>query len=309
MTRNVSLRHLRCFIAVAEEGSFTSAAQRLFLTQSTLTATIRQFEEAIGVKMFDRTTRKVEMTQEALRFKSEAERLVAQFDCSISDLQAFSEGQKGHLKIGAAASVIDHFLANTIKEFRKSHPDITFSLRDVSAKLAEDLIMSGDIDFAITSRHKGINELCYAPLLEDAYGAICSKEHAFGSNDRPLNWSDLTPDGYLSLTWDTGIGAHLRNNLVDPNFFAKQGDEMSSTTSLHTMLASGPYYSVVPALVKSKTEYENFVFRRLVPNLTREICLITRPIRSISPSAKQFLDILRDVLCKNPMPDGVKPLS
>ena len=93
-------------LAVAETGSFTMAASRLFMTQSALTATIQQFEEAVGLKMFDRTTRRVAMTDHAERFIAEARKVVHSFDGAIGDLTALAQGERGHIRIGAAASVI-----------------------------------------------------------------------------------------------------------------------------------------------------------------------------------------------------------
>lgn len=86
----ISLRHLRSFLAVAETGSFTLASQKLFKTQSTLTATIKQLEALAEVQLFDRTTRRVELTNDALWFKEVASGILRDFDNAISDLQAIS---------------------------------------------------------------------------------------------------------------------------------------------------------------------------------------------------------------------------
>lgn len=306
MIKNVSLRHLRCFLAVAETGSFTNAAHRLSVTQSTLTATIRQLEEAVGVRMFDRTTRKVAMTQEAERFRPEAERLLKQFNSALSDLQAFSEGRQGHIRIAAASSVIEFFLTDAIKVFRQSYPLITFSIRDAGAELVERLVSGGEIDFAITSPHKGLDELSYTPLLEDCYGVVCHPDHPLARRKAPLRWTDLMAEGYVGFTADTGIGTFLREHANSPALFQGQGDEISSTTSLHLMLRAGPSYSVLPALSAHTQEFAPYVFHVLEPRLSRRICLITRPFRSLSPSARVFLSTLQDVIGRSPVADGVR---
>src|SRR6202012_2339814 len=113
-TRKISLRHLRCFVAVAETGSFTLAAGRLFQTQSALTATIQQLETSVGLRLFDRTTRRVEMTDDATRFKVVADKIIRDFDSAIGDLQAVAKSQRGHLRIAAAPSVMTHILAPTL---------------------------------------------------------------------------------------------------------------------------------------------------------------------------------------------------
>ena len=106
MDRRVSLRHLRCFLAVVETRSFTLAASRMFLSQSSLTAAIQQFEEAVGLKLFERTTRHVELTDAGRHFKAEAERVVHGFDASIRDLKAFGQGGRMHVHVASAPSVV-----------------------------------------------------------------------------------------------------------------------------------------------------------------------------------------------------------
>src|SRR4051812_9522073 len=122
MRANIKIRHLRCFVAVAETGSFTLAANRLFQTQTSLTATIKQLEEVAGLRLFDRTTRRVELTKDAIWFKTVAERVLLDFDNAISDLQAVSKGQRGHIKIAVAPSMMTHVLAPTLKSFRALYP-------------------------------------------------------------------------------------------------------------------------------------------------------------------------------------------
>jgi len=307
MSAPVTLRHLRCFVAVAETGSFTLAASRLFVTQSSLTATIQQFEEAVGVRLFDRSTRHVVMTQEAVRFKAEAERAIGQFDSAVSDLQAFSQGRQGHVRISAATSVVNHFLVDAIAEFRVAYPGITLSLHDANAALVEQLVAHGDIDFAIESRYKGYDELSYTPLFEDAYGAVFRRDHPLAQDRSPLEWDVLDPGSYIGFSANTGIGAYLRSHANKPAIFDAPHDEVSSTSSLYSMLRIGNRYSVLPALTASEGDASQFVFRELrSPSLSREVCLITRQLRALSVGSEHFLRFLRDTMRKKPIPPGVR---
>jgi DNA-binding transcriptional LysR family regulator len=306
MPRHVSLRHLRCFVAVAETGSFTLAASRLFLTQSSLTATIQQFEEAVGVRLFDRSTRHVFMTQEAVRFKAEAERILGQFDSAIGDLQAFSQGRQGHVRISAATSVVNHFLVDAIAEFRIAYPGITISLRDANAALVEQLVANGDVDFAIESRFKGYDELSYSPLFEDCYGVLCRRDHPLAKKSGPIDWDELDPASHIGFSANTGIGAYLRAHAGKPGFFDTPHDEISSTSTLYSMLRIGNRYAVVPALAASEGDASQYVFRELQsPSLSREVCLITRQLRALSSGSEHFLRFLRDTIRNKPIPPGV----
>ncbi len=310
MLRNVSLRHLRCFVAVANAGSFTVAASRLFMTQSSLTAAIQQFEGAVGVKLFDRNTRRIAMTQEAVRFKVEAERILSQFDGAISDLQALSQGRQGHVRIAAAASVIHHFLADAIHAFSIAYPNITISLRDAGAELVERMVANGDIDFAVTSRHKGYGDLIYTPLFVDHYGVVCRADHRYARGATPVRWANLDASDYVGFTADTGIGSFLREHSGNPALFDGVHNEISSTTSLLAVLRNGGRYSILPALAASMGDFSQFRFRELNgPKLAREVCLITRRLRSLSTTSEHLLRFIRQTIRDKPLPPGVRLLE
>ena len=308
MSRNVSIRHLRCFVEVARCGTFMAAAARLYMTQSSLTNVIQQFEDSVGVKLFDRSTRRVSMTDEAEHYLAEAEQLVKRFDASISDLKAFASVQRGHLRIAAAASVIDYYLYRVIEVFKRDFSEITISIRDAGAQRVEQMVAEGTIDFAVAAQHNGLEDLIYTPLLSDRYGIVVGEDDPLARRSDALTWSELDPDHYVGFSDDTGIGTFLAKQAR--GFRRREGklDEVSSTTSLFSLLKIPGRYSIVPALTVEHTGFARGLrFRPLkTPQLSREICLISRRLRSLSPSAEAFLSIFEQVLHDTPVPRHVR---
>lgn len=311
MGRNISLRHFRAFVAVANSGSFTVAAKELFLTQSALTATIQQFEDAIGFKLFDRSTRRVAMTPEAEHFKLQAEHILRQFNNAVTDLESFSQGRRGHIRIVAAASVTHYFLGQAIADLRRSHPEITVSLYDAASEQVERMVLQNEVDFALSSPHRLNDELVYTPLIEDRYGVICAREHRYAQINRTLNWSDLSAIDYIGFTSDTGIGAYMRQHTERPDLFSRNtGNEVSNTSSLAALLRWTNGYSVLPALAASRIIGSNLTFRTLnTPLLSRHIHLISRKLRTLSPSSKLLVDYMLRTLNETSVPDGVQVLK
>lgn len=308
----LSLRHLRCFLAVARQGSFTSAAAELFTTQSSLTATIQQFEQRVGLKLFDRTTRRVQLTPEGATFVAEAEALLRRFDSAIGDLAALAEGDRGQIRIAAAASVIHRFLARVIDEFRARYPGVSFVLRDGGSEQVERMLLGGEIDFAIASRHLGHEALDHVPVLTDRYGVVCAPGHPLARTTRRLRWSELPAAGHIRFTRDTGIGTFLREHVGHLPLFEGLGDEISSTSALFALLRSGRSYSVVPALAADSGNRgaSSLCFLELEgPVLSREICLITRRLRSLSPNARRLLESLLGAIAGSELPTGVRALT
>lgn len=310
MNRIMSLRHFRAFVAVANSGSFTVAARELFLTQSALTATIQQFEDAIGFRLFDRSTRRVAMTPEAQRFKSQAEHILRQFDSAVADLESFAQGQRGHVRIAAAASVTHYFLGKAIADLRVDYPDITVSLHDAASEQVERMVEQGEVDFAFASPHKRLDELVYTPLFEDRYGLVCRRDHPYAEGRRPLRWPDLAAAEYIGFTADTGIGAYLRQHAGRTDLFANGGNEVSNTSSLAAILKWTGGYSVLPALAAARITGPDLVFRSLTtPTLIRQVHLVTRKLRSLSPGSALLVDYMLRTLRESPVPNGVRVLT
>lgn len=296
--KKVSLRHLRCFAAVADTGSFTLAAARLFQTQSSLTATIQQFEEEIGLKLFDRTTRRVMLTEDAVHFKEVADRLLHDFDNAISDLISISKSQRGHVRVAAAPSMIVHVLTPALTLFRRTYPDITISVCDGGSDKIERAVLDGEADFGIASRLNDYAELDYTPILTDPFGVIFPNDHALACTNGPIRWADLSAYEYIALTTDTGIGAFLEAYPeLGLHEKAHPYDHASSTTSLFAMLSLGGKISVLPALAGLAGPLNKFHFRELCePTITREICLVTRRLRSFSANTQRILELLMETI-------------
>lgn len=310
MRHNVTLKQLRCFLAVAQTGSFTAAAARLCMTQSALTATIQQFEDAVGLRMFDRTTRRVNLTDHAARFLAESERVVNGFDSAVSDLQALAQGERGHIRICAASSVIAQFLMPVLPRFRETYPDITISLRNPAAQQTERLVLEGEVDFAVDSKYRGHEELDYTPLVADRYGVVFHRSSPLAEETGPVTWDALQWGKYVGFSADTGIGRFLREHAAHWPVLGGEHDEVESTTYLFAMLERGGYYSVLPALAYQRNEYPDLLFRELrSPDLSRELCVITRPLRSNSVSAQRLLAFVQGALESRVMPPGVSLLG
>lgn len=304
----ISLRHLRCFVAVADTGSFTLAAARLFHTQSSLTATIQQFEEVIGMKLFERTTRKVVLTEDAVRFKTVADRILRDFDNAIGDLHAIAKGHRGHVRIAAAPSMIVHILTPALAKFRKAYPEITVAVRDGSSGRVEREVLNGDVDFGIASKLNNYAELDYMPILTDPFGVIFPHDHPLAEGTGPVKWSDLASYEYIALTNDTGIGAFLE---AYPELGLAQKanpyDHTSSTNSLYAMLSLGGKISVLPTLAAQAGALKEFRFRELCePTITRQVCLITRHLRTFSTNTRHMLEFLLKSVQENENLTGVK---
>jgi LysR family transcriptional regulator, carnitine catabolism transcriptional activator len=310
MTINLTMRHLRCFVAVARSGSFTQAAKRLFVTQSSLTTSIQQFEQAVGLKLFDRTTRRVVLTAAGANFLPVAERQVQDFSAAIADVRAVADRQRGHISIAAAPSVAVSILSPVVKQFSLTYPNISITVADGSSASVERRVVSNEADFGITSRWSEDPELEFEPLLRDWFGVVCRRDHPLAKLKSKVTWKQLRAQRYVGLAVETGIRAMLQSVPGLPAAVRTPQYEMSSTTLLEAMLSEGLGVSVLPALAGYLSPLDRLVFRELhAPRLAREICLITRRGRAMSPAAQGITEMIRRRLKSQELPPGVKAVA
>jgi DNA-binding transcriptional LysR family regulator len=311
MANNLSIRHLRAFVAVAHQGSFTQAAKHLHQTQSSLTATIKQLELHTGLTLLDRTTRRVLLNPEGERFLPVAERLLSDFDTALSDLQAVAEHQHGQVGIAASPSTIACLLPTVVQAYRTRHANIGILLRDDSAAGIEQHVLANDVDFGVGGNHSDQPDLEYSPILRDRFGVVFSKGHPFeqAPPQTPLPWQALASEELLMLSTDTGIRAQLAQTPAGSAIrlrLERPAIEVSNPAGLAALVEAGIGLSVLPALAAGTRSFEHLHFRPLSePAIYRDLYIIRRRGRSLSPAAHAMLQLLRETFAAMPLPAHV----
>lgn len=309
MTNNVSIRHLRAFIEVAACGSFTRAADTLHLTQSTLTATIKQLEEQAGLRLFDRTTRRVVLTKEGSDFLPVAEKLISDFDTAFTDLQATSSQQQGQVGIAASPSMIGQMLPPTITQYHELYPNIGICLRDDNAGGIEQRVLDNEVDFGIGGNHSNQSDLNYQPILKDRYGVVLPKGHSLSSSHK-LTWATINTLPQVHLTEDTGTRSQLLVLSHQYQLGLKVQEpllEVSTPAGLAELVKSGLGISILPSLAASTNAFDALIFVPLIePSLYRQVCFITRRGRALSPAAESLLRLIRSSFVDAQLPDFVE---
>ncbi|ECC1694560.1 LysR family transcriptional regulator [Salmonella enterica subsp. salamae] len=147
----MDLRHLRYFLAVAQEGHFARAAERLNIVPPALSMQIRALEEELGGPLFVRTSRKVELTEAGRILQIEAQRTLEQAAFARETVQRSIRGETGCVRVGFAGNaVFSGKLTNDLRAFRKAYPDAELVVREVAPLLQADAILAGQLDVGYT---------------------------------------------------------------------------------------------------------------------------------------------------------------
>ena len=289
----LTLRHVRAFVEVAHQASFRRAAEKLFLSQPALTITINHLEELVGFSLFNRTTRRVNLSAEGEYFLPIAERLVADFDRAISDLKASAERRSGQVAIAVLPSLTIKLLPGLLARFKRDNPAIRVILRDDNARGVQRQVLNNESDFGISNIWSEDSDLECVPLTRDPVGLVCPPDHALCNTAGPLSWHDLAGFPFVGMSRDTGVHKLINTVEACPESIRLPEYEVLTMAALGGILEAKLAITVLPLLAMPGYMHPALVFRELIePVIEREICLITRRDRPLSAAALKVREML-----------------
>ena len=290
---SLTLRHIRAFVEIAHQGSFRRASEKLFVSQPALTITINQLEDLVGVSLFHRTTRKVNLTTDGEDFLPIAERLVADFDLAISGLKMSAVRRGGQVSIAVLPSLTINLLPGLLASFKSSNPVIRVVLRDDNARGVQRQVLNNESDFGISNCWEENPALEFTPLTFDPVGLVCPPDHPLGKTRKPLAWSKLEGSPFISMSRDTGVRKLINSIAGCPESVRSPEYEVLTMAAMGGILEAKLAITALPLLAVPSHMHPSMVFRRLIdPGVERELCIITRHDNPLSVSAQKVRDML-----------------
>ncbi|MEG3630156.1 LysR family transcriptional regulator [Streptomyces poriticola] len=201
----MELRHLRHFVAVAEDRHFTRAAERLLVSQSGLSASVRALERELGTPLFVRTTRRVTLTEAGRALLGEARRILAQVRSAHEAVAAVQGVLRGTLSLGTEQCIAGVPVARLLAAFRQRHPDVEIRLRQAgSDELAEE-VAAGRLDLAFAYRTRpDPDQLRSVPLNSEPMTLLCHPGHRLAGGPAVTGPPDLADEVFVDFHPDWG---------------------------------------------------------------------------------------------------------
>lgn len=288
---NLSSRQLRAFQALVQERHFTRAAQRCHQTQPAFSALIRSLEESLGVRLFDRTTRKVELTPEGRLFHGSAERLLNDLESAVASVRDHVALRRGKVAVAALPSLAAGWLPGVYAQFHAAHPDIELHLHDALLEPCLNLVRTGAADIALAARGLDMTGLSAEPLCEDRFYLVCRRDHPLAHRSS-VTLGQLSGSSIIQL----GKGSSIRQSLAGNSAFGRlstflEVDHLATVTGL---VAAGLGVSVVPAMTLYQFRHADIAIVPLSSSvrLKRSLYLIRRADKTLSAAAQAFYDVL-----------------
>ncbi len=293
----MELRHLRYFVAVAEERHFGRAAERLHIAQPPLSQQIRRLETELGVTLLHRTTRSVALAPAGEVLLAQAKEILAAVDGAVEDTRRAARGELGHLAIGFTGSATYAMLPRLAAALRRALPGVVLDLRGellTPAQVAS--LLDGSLDLGVLRPPVRERALCVEVDRSDPLIAVLPEGHRLAAADAvPLEeLADepfvVYPSHFRSVTHDA-----VEETCAAHGFLPRVALEVSETATLVSFVAAGVGVSLVPGSVRHMT-VEGAVYRPLAGDAaTVELALAWRR-DNVTPMLERALEVIRGEL-------------
>jgi LysR family carnitine catabolism transcriptional activator len=287
---NVSTRQVKAFLALAEQKNFTRAANQCHLSQSAFSTLIRTLEDAISIRLFDRDTRKVELTPEGRLFLVGASRLLDDFRTALSDLGEHAARRRGRVALAALPSLAAGWLPGVLAEFRARYPGIELDVADELSESCVERVRSGRADFALAAVRASAPELRTDPFCSDRFHLVCRTDHPLAVRRRPT-LAELAGEPFIHLARSSSVRQHIEAAMRPAQM--NRVMELEQLSTVAGMVRAGLGITVVPSLTLFHFQHPDLAIRALnAPGLKRELFVIRWKDRSLSSAAQVLLEFL-----------------
>ncbi|KZX56776.1 LysR family transcriptional regulator [Halioglobus sp. HI00S01] len=290
---NVTVKQMQAFVAVARCQSFAEACELVHLSQPALSIAIRKLEDAVGGRLFARSTRSVTLTPEGEAFYPVARRLLSDWDQALDDVHNLFALRRGKLDVAAMPTFTSSLLPGLLKRFHGDYPDINVTVHDVVAEQVVDMVREGRAELGVTFDPGEASDLEFHPLFTDRLVAVLPRDHPLLALERGLRWRDLQDHSYITLQRPSSVRLLIDGMLRDKGIVLNPAFEAHQLVSVGRMVTENLGVSVVPSLSESQMLEMGAEVRPVgAPAVTREVGVITRRRYPLSVAAQAMFDIL-----------------
>jgi DNA-binding transcriptional LysR family regulator len=300
MRINYDIHDLQAFVAVAERGSFRQAATDLFLSQSALSRRIEKLEEALGVKLFERTTRRVQLTNVGQTFLVNVRTALDSLEDAVLGVADLAAHRTGTVTLACVPSAVWHFLPDVLTRFSARFPRIRVRVHDESAQDVLNLVLAGEADFGINFTGAENPEIVFEPIYVESYVLAMRRDHPLAKRSS-LSWKETVDERYISVAKSSGNRSVLDAALAGIEKHPVISCEVNHVSGVLALVDAGMGVAAVPGLSVLPGKQEGIVGVPLVnPEIKRTLGLICKRGHSMPPAARTLFEMLTEVLVKQP---------
>lgn len=283
---------LKAFVTVAECGSFSSAAEKLFLTQPAISKRIAALEEDLGVALFDRLGKTIKLTEAGEKFLVSSRRILNDMTTSREEIHSLSTAVSGRLRLATSHHIGIHRLPPILKSFTQAHPDVELDLLFMDSELACEGVAGGDIELAVVTLPEPLPASLQSRLIwKDPLGIVCAKDHTLVSlsHNQALSADTLTSFNAVLPARGTVTRNILLRALAPFNVSVETTLETNYLETIKMMVSVGLGWSALPTTMLD-TDIEQVHVSDL--SMERQLGYVHLRGKTLSRAALAFIELL-----------------
>ncbi|PMY60249.1 MULTISPECIES: LysR family transcriptional regulator [Pseudomonas] len=289
----MTVKQIRAFLAVAQSLSFAVACERLHLSQSALSLTIKALEDGLGGRLFSRNTRNVALTPEGEALVPLARRLIADWDNAEDELRQRFTLQRGRVTLAAMPSFAGNLLPPILKTFRARYPQVNVTVNDVINEQVLEMVRDRQVELGVAFEPQQSASLQFTPLYIDRFVAVVPSDSPL-ADLKDIDWQSLLEQPFITLQRPSTVRVMLEEHLRARQMKLPVEFESHQLATVGRMVASGLGVSAVPALCAGQMrELGARCITLRDPVVERAVGVLTNPGHELSSAAQALFDILR----------------
>lgn len=288
-----SLRQLRAFVSVYQLGKLSAAAEQLSITQSAVSVLIRQMEEGLGARLFDRTTRSLRPTQAAREAIVVAERILRDVHSLGTGLRELSDLRRGRLSLAITPTLAEILLPATVQRFTTQHPEIHLVVDDCAPEQFVSRVVGEQVDFGIGAPERAGADVHAQILLRDHLALVCRKDHPLATR-RSVRWADLVGQPVITVRPGYGIRPLIDGTAARAGVTLNVVNEVTFLSTALWMTQCGMGASIMPSAYARSANHEGLLIKPLAtPRVSRDIFIVTKRGRALPLPGEAFVAMLQ----------------
>ena len=312
---NIKYRPVKAFLLAVQTGSFTLAADRLGVTQPSFTALIRDLEDILGVRLFDRNTRGIELTAAGKDFLARTERPVTDLEEAYRSILDLAAVRRGSVVVGSLPSTSLTLVPPALRQLRSAHPTLRVRVVEAHNDDLVAMVRTNQIEFAIAAQLGPAADLAFEPLLEDTFTVVFPAGHEVAAHPR-VHWRDIVRYDLILLSRGSSVRElydQATQEGTEAAAAASRYDVTHMTTAIR-LVRQGLGITVLPALALPELDLHGLMSCGLHDaSARRTIGLLHRRDRSLSTAAAAFssklVAVAREVAGPPAQPASTGPRS
>ncbi len=288
---NSTLRQLRVFQSVARTRNFSRTGETVGLTQPAVSRAIAELERELGLRLLDRTTRDVELTEAGRSLSARLDRALDELDATLADVAGLADADGGKVRVASSPTLSAYLMPGCIAACAHEAPRVRFVLLD---RIQQDVLASvrgGEVDFGVVVEPPAVDDLHCEAILHDPFVVVTPARHRL-ARAASVRWKALDGAALVLLDAASGSRRYVDSALAQHGAVCKVEQELSHPTTVLQMVAAGIGLTVLPLLAVPPGGLPGLAVRPLLPRLERTVMLVRRQDRALSPVAERVWKIV-----------------